>query len=292
MQPEGRPRLPDAGQGRHGHRHRRLRQARPGRPRRCAYDPKYVKPGERAKKAQADTLEGLLLNHPLDCPVCDKAGECKLQDYSYEYGRSETPDGRREEHAAEQAGHLRRRSRCSPTAASCAPAASGSPARSAGTAELQVISRGHHAEIDIFPGRPARQQAGRQRRRPLPGRRPGSQGLPLQAARLVPEGDRQRLHPLLDRLQRSTSTRTRTSSTASGRGRTRRPTATSCATRAATATSPPTPPTGSTGRMSARAATLAAGRRRPRPLPQLPAGLRRRPPTDAGGRRRRCSRRS
>ena len=34
-------------------------------------------PGERAKKAQADTLEGLLLNHPLDCPVCDKAGECK-----------------------------------------------------------------------------------------------------------------------------------------------------------------------------------------------------------------------
>src|SRR5439155_19936984 len=44
------------------------------------YDAKY-KPGEFAKKAQADTLEGLLLNHPLDCPVCDKAGECKLQDY-------------------------------------------------------------------------------------------------------------------------------------------------------------------------------------------------------------------
>src|SRR5579864_4794244 len=33
------------------------------------YDPAY-KPAERAKKAQADTLEGLLLNHPLDCPVC------------------------------------------------------------------------------------------------------------------------------------------------------------------------------------------------------------------------------
>src|SRR5581483_5425157 len=53
------------------------------------YDPKYV-PGERAKKSQADTLEGLLLNHPLDCPVCDKAGECKLQDFSYQFGRSES----------------------------------------------------------------------------------------------------------------------------------------------------------------------------------------------------------
>jgi NADH-quinone oxidoreductase subunit G len=34
----------------------------------------------RAKHAQQQTLESLLLNHPLDCPVCDKAGECLLQD--------------------------------------------------------------------------------------------------------------------------------------------------------------------------------------------------------------------
>src|SRR5436305_4333735 len=37
----------------------------------------------RAKHAQEQTLESLLINHPLDCPVCDKAGECLLQDYSY-----------------------------------------------------------------------------------------------------------------------------------------------------------------------------------------------------------------
>src|SRR3954471_8703411 len=36
--------------------------------------------------AQEQTLEGLLLNHPLDCPVCDKAGECMLQDFTYGYG--------------------------------------------------------------------------------------------------------------------------------------------------------------------------------------------------------------
>jgi NADH-quinone oxidoreductase subunit G len=41
---------------------------------------------EVVKKARQDTLEFLLLNHPLDCPVCDQAGECYLQDYSFKYG--------------------------------------------------------------------------------------------------------------------------------------------------------------------------------------------------------------
>src|SRR5205823_3071296 len=45
---------------------------------------------DKAKSAQAQTLEALLLNHPLDCPVCDKAGECALQDYSYKYGRAQS----------------------------------------------------------------------------------------------------------------------------------------------------------------------------------------------------------
>src|SRR6059036_2358840 len=40
--------------------------------------------------AQQQTLESLLLNHPLDCPVCDKAGECMLQDFSYKFGRAES----------------------------------------------------------------------------------------------------------------------------------------------------------------------------------------------------------
>jgi NADH dehydrogenase/NADH:ubiquinone oxidoreductase subunit G len=36
---------------------------------------------------QKAVMEYLLINHPLDCPVCDQSGECFLQDYSYEYGR-------------------------------------------------------------------------------------------------------------------------------------------------------------------------------------------------------------
>ena len=41
---------------------------------------------ERAKHAQAAVLEFLLINHPIDCPICDQAGECKLQDYYMPYG--------------------------------------------------------------------------------------------------------------------------------------------------------------------------------------------------------------
>ncbi len=37
-------------------------------------------------EARAGVFEFLLINHPLDCPVCDKGGECPLQDYSYEFG--------------------------------------------------------------------------------------------------------------------------------------------------------------------------------------------------------------
>jgi len=42
------------------------------------------------KQMREGVLEFLLINHPLDCPICDQAGECKLQEYSVEYGQSES----------------------------------------------------------------------------------------------------------------------------------------------------------------------------------------------------------
>jgi NADH-quinone oxidoreductase subunit G len=45
---------------------------------------------DRVKKAQSSVLEFLLLNHPIDCPICDQAGECKLQDYYMDYDRKES----------------------------------------------------------------------------------------------------------------------------------------------------------------------------------------------------------
>jgi NADH-quinone oxidoreductase subunit G len=41
---------------------------------------------DRVQSAREGVMELLLVNHPLDCPICDQAGECKLQDYAYEYG--------------------------------------------------------------------------------------------------------------------------------------------------------------------------------------------------------------
>jgi NADH-quinone oxidoreductase subunit G len=107
----------------------------------------------KAKNAQAQTLESLLLNHPLDCPVCDKAGECLLQDFSYHFGRSQsriideknTPPNK--PHISDTITLFADRcilcSRCVRFTREVS-----------GTAELQVINRGDHSEIDIFPGEP------------------------------------------------------------------------------------------------------------------------------------------
>jgi NADH-quinone oxidoreductase subunit G len=45
---------------------------------------------EKVVKAQNAVMEFLLINHPLDCPICDEAGECKLQDYAYKYSTGQS----------------------------------------------------------------------------------------------------------------------------------------------------------------------------------------------------------
>lgn len=107
----------------------------------------------KVKEARKATLEYLLLNHPLDCPTCDQAGECFLQDYSFHYGRGYSrlqepknikPD---KDHIGDQITLFTDRcimcSRCVRFTREIS-----------GTAELQIINRGTHAEIDVFPGEP------------------------------------------------------------------------------------------------------------------------------------------
>jgi NADH-quinone oxidoreductase subunit G len=108
---------------------------------------------KKAREAQMQTLEGILLNHPLDCPVCDKAGECLLQDYSFGYGKSQsrmideknTPPNK--PYIGPNVTLFTDRcimcSRCVRFTREIS-----------GEAELQVINRGDHSEIDIFPGDP------------------------------------------------------------------------------------------------------------------------------------------
>src|SRR5919109_825006 len=51
---------------------------------------KTARTSEKARVAQNATLEFILVNHPLDCPVCDKGGECPLQDLTFRYGPGRT----------------------------------------------------------------------------------------------------------------------------------------------------------------------------------------------------------
>ena len=47
-----------------------------------------VTASDKVRQARAMVEEDLLLRHPIDCPICDKAGECVLQDYHFKYGQA------------------------------------------------------------------------------------------------------------------------------------------------------------------------------------------------------------
>jgi NADH-quinone oxidoreductase subunit G len=101
---------------------------------------------------QKQVMEYLLINHPLDCPVCDQAGECYLQDYSYQFGRSQS---RFEEDKAKKPKKdvgkniLLYNDRC----IMCTRCVRFTREVS-GEAELYVDGRGHREQIEIFPGKP------------------------------------------------------------------------------------------------------------------------------------------
>jgi NADH-quinone oxidoreductase subunit G len=99
---------------------------------------------------QKSVMEFLLINHPLDCPVCDQAGECFLQDYSYEYGRGVS---RFEEQKVKQpkkdlGPHVYLYSDRCIMCTRCVRFTR----EVSGTAELSVQGRGNKEEIDVFPG--------------------------------------------------------------------------------------------------------------------------------------------
>ncbi len=101
-------------------------------------------------KIRESVMEFLLVNHPLDCPVCDQAGECKLQDYSYTYGRSV---GRFKEekvvkHTKDFGSHVKYWGTRCIVCTRCVRFTD----EISGTQELAVFNRGDHSEIDIFPG--------------------------------------------------------------------------------------------------------------------------------------------
>lgn len=100
----------------------------------------------------AHTMEYYLLNHPLDCPVCDKAGECYLQDYSERFGNasSRMVEDKHKNPKKDIGSHtLLYQDRCV-LCTRCVRFCD----EVAGEGELRVVNRGSRGEIDVFPGAP------------------------------------------------------------------------------------------------------------------------------------------
>ncbi|MEX0731870.1 MAG: NADH-quinone oxidoreductase subunit NuoG [Aquisalimonadaceae bacterium] len=105
---------------------------------------------ERALKAQKGVMEFLLINHPLDCPICDQGGECELQDVALGYGRGISRFSERKRVVEDEdlgpliATEMTRCIHCTRCVRFLDEVA--------GTNELGGMGRGEHTEISTFVG--------------------------------------------------------------------------------------------------------------------------------------------
>jgi len=108
---------------------------------------------ERTAEAQRAVLEFLLINHPIDCPVCDQAGECKLQDYYMDYDRQRSrfvlPDKVRKKKAVPLGPLVMLDQERCILCARCTRFVD----EVTKTNELAIHDRGNHAEIRLAPGK-------------------------------------------------------------------------------------------------------------------------------------------
>jgi NADH-quinone oxidoreductase subunit G len=108
---------------------------------------------EAVKRQQRMVMEWLLINHPLDCPICDQAGECRLQEYYMEYGQyrsrfttfPKVHKGKHFDIGADIVLDQERCVLCTRCVRFCEEVA--------GVHELTFAQRGNHGEITTFPGR-------------------------------------------------------------------------------------------------------------------------------------------
>lgn len=114
---------------------------------------KVLLDAEHIKKIQHDVLEFELINHPTDCPVCDQAGECKLQDYYMSYDQADSRmtvpqvvKGKKMDFGGGVVHDQERCVLCGRCVRFCREITK--------TGELGIINRTDDARVNIFPGRP------------------------------------------------------------------------------------------------------------------------------------------
>ena len=156
---------------------------------------------ERVHEAQRAVVEFLLINHPLDCPVCDKGGECPLQDITYGWGPGTS-------RFIEPKRHFKKPLELSPLIAIdrercilCYRCVRFSQ-EIAEDYQLVLLERGAHSFVGTFDGHPVRGAVQRQHHRAVPGRRAHLARVPLPRAPVGHRGRRHRLHALPRAVQR------------------------------------------------------------------------------------------
>ena len=141
------------------------------------------------KKAREGVMEFLLINHPLDCPICDQGGECDLQDQAMAYGvdasryRGEQARGRRQVSSARWS--RRSMNRC----IQCTRCVRFIDRGRRRAGDRRDRPRRGHGDHDLSRAGDDLGAAG-QRHRPLPGRRADLEALRLQRAAVGAEEDR------------------------------------------------------------------------------------------------------
>ncbi len=105
------------------------------------------------KEMRTSILEFLLINHPLDCPICDQAGECKLQEYSMEYGQSESRFAETKVHKPKQVD-LGPRIMLDDERCILCTRCIRFTRDIAGDDALGILNRGGHNTLSHYPGKP------------------------------------------------------------------------------------------------------------------------------------------
>ena len=144
--------------------------------------------------AAARCSSSCCINHPIDCPICDQAGECKLQEYYMDYDRQREPRRRspdkvhKRKAIADRAARHARPGALHPLLALHPLPRRGHEDRRARRSSSAATT----ARSTLAPGQDARQPVLRQRRRHLSGRGAHQPRLPLPRPRLVPRAHRRR----------------------------------------------------------------------------------------------------
>ena len=233
-----------------------------------------------AEKAQRGTMELLLINHPLDCPVCDKGGECPLQNQAMANGQADSRfhDVKRTfpKPIKISAQVLLDRERC----VLCARCTRFSQ-QIAGDPFIELLERGALQQVGDLRGRAVRLVLLRQHGPDLPGRRADRRGLPVPGPPVRPGLDPERLRALRLRLLDAHRLASRQGDCAGSPATTPRSTRSGTATRAAGPSSTRPRATGSPSRWSATRTASCAPPAGPRRSTSPPAAWR--PPVTVPG---------